>query len=262
MSTQALSEIDRTGSTSIRSTPRRFADDRCVRLAAVPSSDEAARVAASADRMLHVYVPGSIGRRLIAPALPRFLYQHPELRISLSQSSDLPEQRTDELQLAVCVGMPADAKRVVQQVGMLRTVTCAAPDFIACNGAPWTPAELSATHCIGLAGPQGVRHWTFTRRGAWHSLTPAAAMVFDETASAVAAAVRGGGYIQALSVDVSEEVAAGLLQPVLTDWHDKPCPVSVVHAPGAALSDAARTFCDFLTALFPCGSPSADPIRL
>jgi LysR family transcriptional regulator, regulator for bpeEF and oprC len=183
--------------------------------------------------------------------LPRFLHQHPGLRVRLWDASDLSAARTDAAQVSVCIGAPADAGRIVQQIGTLRTITCATPELIACSGAPWTPADLSPLHCIGVADATGVHDWIFTRRGAWHSIAPAAPMCFGDAETAVAAAMRGGGYVQVLSVEVEEQVAAGLLQPVLADWHDTPSPVFVVCTPGVAQRPAVQAFCSFMAELFP-----------
>ena len=119
------------------------------------------KTATTASRTLRIQAPAPVSR-LIAPALPRFLHQHPGLGVQLSEIHGIEEQCIEEQLLreadvALCTGPVHDSTLIVQPLATIRVVTCASPDFIACNGLPATPADLAPTHCIGSCGRGATR---------------------------------------------------------------------------------------------------------
>jgi len=214
----------------------------------------------TASRTLRIQAPGPVSR-LIAPALPRFLHQHPGLGVQRSEVHGIEEQLLREADAALCIGPVHDSTLIVQPLAMIRVVTCASPDFIRCNGLPATPADLAPTHCIGLLEPgeAAPREWVFSRRHTRHSIVPAARLAFCNSDSAVAAAVRGGGYVRVLSIEADEKMRSGLLQSVLEEWNEEEWSVSIVHARDTMFGDDLAAFSAFVAALFPI--PSSEPQR-
>jgi LysR family transcriptional regulator, regulator for bpeEF and oprC len=142
--------------------------------------------------------------------------------VQLSEVHGSEERLPRDADAALCMGPIHSSTLIVQPLATIRAVTCASPDFIACNGRPATPADLAPTHCIGLLerGAAARREWIFSRRHTRYSVVPAARLTFGDSDSAVAAAVRGGGYVRVLSIEVDEKIRSGLLQSVLEEWHE------------------------------------------
>jgi DNA-binding transcriptional LysR family regulator len=151
------------------------------------------------------------------------------------------------------VGSLADPTLVSTRVGTVHAVICAAPDFVEQRGAPATPDELDPDDCIGLIEPgmHEAREWVLSkgRENCW--FTPTAPLAFGDVDSAVAAAVRGGGYIRVMSIEVEKEIASGRLQPVLEDWNAGCWPISVVTARDRVPSTDLALFTRFVAGLFP-----------
>jgi LysR family transcriptional regulator, regulator for bpeEF and oprC len=147
----------------------------------------------------------------------------------------------------------ATSTLVAQRLGMIGTVTCAELGFIERNGRPATPADLLPIHCIGLLDPRTnvPREWVFTSGGTRCCLSPAAPLAFSDADAAVAAAVRGGGYVRVLSIEAEQKIASGLLQPVLEDWNGGSRPVSIAYVRGRRPGDAVAAFSAFVGGLFP-----------
>jgi DNA-binding transcriptional LysR family regulator len=203
-------------------------------------------------RTLRVQVPAPVSTRLIAPALPRFLYQRPGLRMQLSEVDGTEKGLPHDADAAVCTRPAQDPMLVVQHVATLRLVTCASPDFIQCHGLPQTPADLAPRHCIGVLQPgtTAARAWIFSNARETWSFVPAARMTFHSTECAIAAAVRGGGYARVLSIEADDKMTSGLLQSVLEEW-DEEWPVSIVYARDLPLGDDVAAFSAFVTGLLP-----------
>lgn len=206
-----------------------------------------------AQDSLRIHVHASIGRLLIAPALPRFIRQYPGRRVQVSEFDVIGPKAPHDADVIVCVGPIADSRLIAQPIARIHAVTCAAPDFIERNGLPATPADLAPTDCIGSLEPgtNGARDWIFGRGRATFSVRPAAPLVFSDSESAMAAAVRGGGYVRVLSFEADQRIASGLLQPVLEDWNERTWSVSIGYARDRVAGDEIAAFSAFLATLFP-----------
>jgi LysR family transcriptional regulator, regulator for bpeEF and oprC len=203
---------------------------------------------------LRVDVPISLGRRLIVPALPRFLQQNPELTVQMSMNDRLLDLVQEGIDAALRVGELSDSSLIARRVGNLRGVTCASPEFIARVGEPRTPQELKPEHCIAMfkLGSNQIREWDFRKDGVEHFVVPQAALSFSDPESAVAAAVGGAGFVRTMDFTVERQIAAGLLRTVLEDWNEGAWrPVSVVYPQHRQPTAKVRAFIDFVAGLFP-----------
>ena len=204
---------------------------------------------------LNVEAPAAFTRRLIAQSLPRFLHANPGLRVCMRQASlsTMPGPDTDA---AICIGQIGDTDLVATEVGAVRGVTCASPDFVACNGIPEVPANLKPQHCMAVLEPRTHRaqDWIFRKQSQTHLVRPAAPLAFCDADCAITSAVHGGGYVQVLSIEAEQQIAAGLLQPVLCDWNEAPQPVAIVRARHRHSCKEILAFCNFVASLLPANA--------
>jgi LysR family transcriptional regulator for bpeEF and oprC len=213
---------------------------------------------------LRVDVPISLGRRLIVPALPRFIEQNPELTVQMSMNDRLIDLVQEGIDAALRVGTLSDSSLIARRVGNLRGVTCASPEFIErMGGPPQTPADLKPEHCIAMfrPGSNQTREWLFRQGTVEHSIMPAAALSFSDPESAVAAAISGAGFVRTLDFTAEAQIASGLLQPVLEDWNEGAWwPVSVVYPQHRQPTAKIRAFTEFVAGLFPQVAPDRVPV--
>lgn len=203
---------------------------------------------------LRVDVPVSLGRRLIVPALPRFIAQYPEISVQMSMNDRVVDLVQEGIDAALRVGNLSDSSLIARRIAQLRGVTCASPEFIERYGEPRDPTELKPEHCITMfkLGNNQTRAWLFRKGETEHQVTPAARLSFSDPESAVQAAVSGAGFVRALDFTVEAQVAAGLLRPVLQDWNDGAgWPISVVYPQHRQPTAKIRAFIDFVSGLFP-----------
>jgi LysR family transcriptional regulator for bpeEF and oprC len=215
---------------------------------------------------LRVDVPNSLGRRLIVPALPRFIAQYPELSVQMSMNDRPIDLVQEGIDAGLRVGTLSDSSMIARRVGVMRGTTCASPEFIERVGEPATPADLKPEHCIAMfkLDSNQIREWLFRKDKVSHTVSPAAPLSFSDPESAVAAAVSGAGFVRSLDFTVEAQVATGLLRPVLEDWNEGAWwPVSVIYPQHRQPTAKIRAFIDFITGLFPqteVGEMGAGPL--
>jgi LysR family transcriptional regulator for bpeEF and oprC len=212
---------------------------------------------------LRVDVPISLGRKIIVPALPRFIEQNPELTVQMSMNDRVIDLVQEGIDAALRVGKLSDSSLIARRVGSLRGVTCASPEYIErMGGPPKTPEDLKPEQCIAMfrPGSNQIREWMFRKGNVEHTIMPAAPLSFSDPESAVAAAVSGAGFVRTLDFTVEAQIAAGLLQPVLEDWNDGAWwPVSVVYPQHRQPTAKIRAFIEFVSGLFPQVTPEGMP---
>jgi DNA-binding transcriptional LysR family regulator len=195
---------------------------------------------------LTIQVPASFGQLVIAPALPRLLVAHPELRVTMIEDGASSDA-------AVCIGPADDDGRVLQELGVVYPVTCASAECVERAGTPQKPSDLPPGECITLLERRTRRPqpWVFRRGDASLTITPAGSLAFANPQAAVAVAVRGGGYIRVRSFEAEQQIAAGVLRTVLTDWNDLPLRVTLVQPRDRVVRAKVAVFGEFVAGLLP-----------
>jgi LysR family transcriptional regulator, regulator for bpeEF and oprC len=227
---------------------------RCVAiLAEVQETEESlAQRRSTPSGRLRVDAPTLMTRLVIVPALPAFFARYPGIELQLSsgeQRADLIEEGID---CAVWSGELGDSTLVARRVGQLYFGTCAAPAYLAANGQPQHPHDLSAHRCINhFARHTGkAREWSFAKDGERLSIPLRGFIALDDENSYVAAAEAGLGIAQIPAFVLKEAMERSSLGIVLGDWFAEPMPLSVVYPQNRHLSNKVRVFVDWIAELF------------
>lgn len=198
-------------------------------LAALAEAESALRDEAGEPAgQLVVTAPVLFGQLYVAPAVTAFVQRHGGVRcrlLLLDRISNLLEEGID---VGVRIGRLEDSSLVARQVGMLRRMVVASPDYLARHGTPAHPRDLLAANCIGFSAG-GSPWWRFEEKGRSHTLPVSGNLEFNHVAPAVEACVAGLGFGMFISYQVARHLAAGRLQVVLADFESPPRPVSVVY---------------------------------
>ncbi|MCZ2105190.1 MAG: LysR family transcriptional regulator [Comamonadaceae bacterium] len=140
-----------------------FLED-CQRLLADVAHAEASVSAGGvrATGHLRITAPAGFGRRNVAPLVPLFRTEHPDVTISLNLSDrvvDLPGEGYD---CAVRVGDLPDSSLVSVRLADNRRLCVATPEYLARRGTPRHPSELAQHDCLVLSSDASqTRGWAF-----------------------------------------------------------------------------------------------------
>jgi DNA-binding transcriptional LysR family regulator len=194
--------------------------------------------------VLRLTAPVQFGRRHVAPIVSAFLSNYPEVRVELSlndRNCDLIDEGFD---LAVRIGGLPDSSLIARQVGIVRRVVVASPNYIERHGRPQMPADLANHDTIFGMARSSSREWRFghTKRGPVVRLSPR--LLVDDVEAQVQAAKAGRGIARVLSYQVREELAAGSLLRLLRDFEPAPLPVQLITLGRIHLAPKVRAFID------------------
>lgn len=208
---------------------------------------EALEAAGAPRGLLRVTAPVALGRQHIAPALPAFFAQYPEIRIELDLSDRLVALAQEGFDLAIRhTSRPPDT-HVAFKLCDSQAMLVGSPAYLERAGRPAHPAELAAHACLPYLRP-GPAQWFFARgRGdAVERLRVPVQGPLRAGNSEVLreAALAGLGLALLPDFSARDALRDGRLLPVLPDWR----PVDF--------------FGDAVFAIHPWSSHTPQPVRL
>ncbi|MBJ2245113.1 LysR family transcriptional regulator [Pseudomonas haemolytica] len=217
----------------------------CVRLLAAVDAAEASANGShrQAQGNLRVFLPLLFSRYVMTPLLADYMERYPAVRLFAHYQDYYPNLHEEGLDVAVLVGELPSSSLIARQVGQVRTVLCASPDYLAARGEPQHPADLKQHHLI--ANAEAV-HWDFPH----YILKTRPRLSCATVQGAINAAVQGAGVIRCLSYPVHDHLMSGHLRRVLPAFELPALPVHVVYREGRHAPMRVRSFVDYcVTAL-------------
>jgi DNA-binding transcriptional LysR family regulator len=167
---------------------------------------------------------GYAARTILAPRLPRFLLDHPDVSVEVIVEDRLIDLVVGGFDAGIRLGEAVERDMVTVPVGPdLRTVVVGTPDYFARHPAPDTPADLEAHVCVNyrLLGGGGLLPWEFEHAGRGIRLKVSGQFIANDEVLAAAAVRAGAGLGYMMEHDVADEIADGRLIQVLAAW----CPL-------------------------------------
>ena len=191
--------------------------------------------------------PVVFGRLHVVPVIADFLAAYPDIDVRLVQSDRNVQLLDDHIDLAVRIGTLPDSSMIAIQVGSVRQVVCASPEYLAAHGIPKKPADLSGLSCITFDVLGSATSWSFTNKaGRNDSVVPVRSRLLVNTAeAALDAAIAGAGVTRVLSYQASKAVEERKLRLLLEPFEPFPVPVSLIHTAQGMLPLKTRSFIDF-----------------
>jgi len=252
--TRALAGLEkRVGARLVERTTRRLAPTEAGRhlaekaRAVLAGYADAVRDASEAPLRgsVRVTAPVVFGRRHVAPLVAGFLDTHPAVRVELvlaDRNLDLVEEGVDA---AVRIGRLADSCLVARLVGEVRRVLVASPGYLAARGTPHTPGDLAGHDAIFSSSRSVPVEWRFREGTRGRVVRLAPRLLVNEVEAALVAARMGRGIVMALSYQVADDLAAGILVRLLPTHELPPLPVQLVAPGGRHMAPGVRAFLDY-----------------
>ena len=225
-----------------------FLED-CQRLLADLANAEASVSAGGvkASGYLRITAPGGFGRRHVAPLVPRFIEQHPDVNVSLNLSDRVVDIVNESFDCAVRVGDLPDSSLVSVRLADNRRLCVATPAYLKRAGIPKSPADLARHECLTLSSDASqTRGWAFVVDGQVTHLRPSGRIDCSDGQVLHEWCLRGLGIAWRSTWEVEADVEAGRLQVVLEDFAAPPNGIYAVFPQRKHLPLRVRLWIDFL----------------
>ena len=208
---------------------------------------------------LRIDVNGHMARTFILPELPALLARHPGLTVHIGEGDRLVDLVREGVDCVIRAGVLPDSDMIVRRLGTAREITVASPVYLERHGMPSTPDDLAGHRMIGFVSSRTglVMPLEFMVDGKVREIgLPSLVTVANSDTSATLVRL-GFGLYQAPRLRFAEDLAAGRLVEVLSDYPPTATPISVLYPRSRQLSPRVRVFVDWLVEIL---APKLDPV--
>jgi len=204
---------------------------------------------------LRITAPAGFGRRHVAPLVPGFVAQHPEVSLSLNLSDRVVDIVNEGVDCAIRVGDLPDSSLVSVRLADNRRLCVAAPSYLQRAGVPSTPSELMRHACLTLSSDASqTRGWAFLVDGELTHLRPSGRLDCSDGQVLHEWCLGGLGIAWRSTWEVEGDVAAGRLQVMLDGFAAPPNGIYAVFAQRKHLPLRVRLWIDHVKLTF--GNPA------
>jgi DNA-binding transcriptional LysR family regulator len=222
---------------------------RCVAMIAEMAEAEAEVNESSSDPggLLRITSSVSFAMMHIAPDLPEFHQRYPKLSVEVVAANRYPDFIEAGIDVAIRTREhEADSSITVRRLAETPRVLAASPGYLAKRGFPGAPADLADHRLLvyNLAKDPFVLHF---QRGAERASVPVCgALQANEGQVICAAGLAGDGIVIQPMYIVYEDIVAGRLVPVLTDWRLPQLTINIAYQSRRHQPAKIRVFTEFL----------------
>ena len=220
--------------------------DRCRAILSDVQDAEAELSFSQAEPQGRLTVTASVlfGRRYIAPIVSEFIRRNQNVNVEMLFVDRVVNMVEEGMDVAVRIGHMKDSSLVAIQVGQVRRVVCASPQYLRRHGIPRTPEEVRAHRCVRHIGLTPRNEWNFRvgRRGI--SIPITCAIVCNEIDSTLNACATGLGLGMFLSYQTAPYRKSNKIRYVLQEFETEPVPVQIIYPHTRRLSTTVRAFVD------------------
>lgn len=191
---------------------------------------------------LVVSAPVGFGRLHVGPVMTTYLKRYPEVACELRLSDHLVNLVEDAVDAAVRIGHLADSSLVARQVGKMRRIVVASPDYLKRHGEPKTPEALAAHRTIQF----GPTNWHFLHEDRDIEVIPNPRFTSNSADAALQYAEAGGGVTRVLAYQAAEGLKRRRLKILLAAYEQPALPIHIVYPTSRLLSAKVRAFVDLV----------------
>jgi len=200
---------------------------------------------------LRITAPAGFGRRHVAPLVPDFIAQHPEVSLSLNLSDRVVDIVNEGFDCAIRVGDLPDSSLVHVRLADNRRQCVAAPAYLERHGTPAKPQDLMKHQCLTLSSDASqTRGWAFVQDGAVVHLRPGGRLDCSDGQVLHDWCLRGLGLAWRSTWEVAGDIAAGRLVAVLEEHAAPPNGVYAVFPQRKHLPLRVRLWIDHVKHLY------------
>ena len=184
------------------------------------AAEGAAREMSARPRgLIRLSVPMSFGLRWVAPLLPAFFREYPEVSVDLHLTDAQVDLVGQGFDAALRIAVLPDSSLVARRLCPVSPLVVASPAYLERHGTPRHPSELAAHACLGYAYRARSDVWRFTNHaGEEVSIKPAGPLRVTNADALMPTVLDGLAIAEFPEFICADQVRDGRLVPLLKDW--------------------------------------------
>lgn len=197
---------------------------------------------------LRVSLPAAYSTHVLAPRLPQFIQQYPEIEIELHVSDRFVDLVEENIDVAIRFGSLSDSNLTVRPLQSYRVVTVAAPSYLQQHDRPTTLAALKQHNCIRLLAARTGQpmKWLYRMGQDFSEVTVQGSPLVTGADTARILALQGVGITHLVEFVVQTDLQVGRLQAVLEDIESPMRQAFALYKQRQHISLKVQLFLDFL----------------
>lgn len=197
--------------------------------------------------LVRVAAPMSFGVAQLAPLLPAFMRQHPDVELDVQLSDAQADLVAGRFDMALRISTLADSSLRARRLCQVRILLVGAPAYFAEHGKPKHPRDLARHRGFQYSYTRGGNAWRFRhdRHGEFAQTVPR--QLQANNAEVFAGALRDGlGLALQPEFMVWEDLRDGRLETAMDDWQVEPIALHIVTPPGLRRPARVQALIDYL----------------
>lgn len=199
------------------------------------------------DGELRIALSSDLGRNLVVPWLDEFLRTYPKVQLRANISDSNIDFYRDPVDIALRYGSPDDASLYGFKICNVPRLLCATQDYLDAYGTPMHPNDLSEHNGL-LYQLYDVLHdeWAFLHKGQQYKIKMRGNRASNDGDLVRRWCVAGEGLAVKSCLDMSQDLLAGKLVPVMVDYQPHPTELWLIFPSRQSITPAARLVRDAL----------------
>ena len=208
---------------------------------------EVSRLQEKPRGVLRINSPMSFGILHIAPALPEFLAQHPEVSVEMNLDDRVVDVIEEGFDVSIRIAEMPDSSLIARRLAACRHVIVAAPAYLEKHGTPRTPEDLRDHNIISFSYQASAYDWHFISPDNKQVSVPVSgSMQANNSLALREALLRGVGITRTPTFVVGKDVQDGHLLSILGNYRTLEVSIYLVYPQRRHLSPKVRAFVDFM----------------
>lgn len=196
---------------------------------------------------LRVNAPMSFGTKYLAPILPNFLTQHPDLKVELVLNDRFIDPIEEGFDISIRISaQPTTSSLIIHTLCPAPRVLCAAPAYLEQQGIPGNPDQLKNHSCLHYGYSAPLNQWELKGPNQTQSIRVQGTVCSNNGEVLRQAALKGLGIALLPHFLVGEDLKADRLQVVLSSYASPEIAVHILYPVSKHLSPKVQLFTAFL----------------
>jgi DNA-binding transcriptional LysR family regulator len=204
--------------------------------------------------LVRLAVPMTFGVKAVAPILPEFLSQYPDVAIDLHLGDAMVDLIGDGFDAGLRIASLPDSSLIARRLCAMPRHTVASPGYLKRHGRPTHPMHLAQHRCLGYAYLSTPDVWHYTNAaGEQASVRPGGPLRVNNGEALMPALIAGLGIADMPDFIVADAIASGEVEVILKGWKQTEGAVHLVMPPGGPRPARVEVLADFLAKRFSKG---------